>query len=67
MLLLHVAYMLVHYLFASQTAHVAALSAAFLGMMIAAGVPPVLAALTLTFNSNLQVPAWPSPLPAPSP
>lgn len=52
--LLHVAYLFVHYLFASQTAHVAALSAAFLGMMMAAGVPGVLAALTLTFNSNLQ-------------
>ena len=52
--LLHCVYMAVHYLFASQTAHVAALSAAFLGMMVAAGVPPVLAVLTLTFNSNLQ-------------
>ena len=52
--LLHCVYMAVHYLFASQTAHVAALSAAFLGMMVAAGVPPVLAVLTLIFNSNLQ-------------
>lgn len=47
------AYYALHYLFASQTAHVGALYAAFLAMMTAAGVPPLLAALALGFLSNL--------------
>jgi len=51
--LLHLFYFLMHYLIASQTAHVAALYSAFLSIMIAAGVPPVLGALTLAFNNNL--------------
>jgi len=51
--MLHVGYYLLHYLFASQTAHVGALYAAFLGMMISSGAPPVLSALTLAFNTNL--------------
>eukprot|EP00193_Tetraselmis_chui_P016532 CAMPEP_0177782124 /NCGR_PEP_ID=MMETSP0491_2-20121128/18266_1 /TAXON_ID=63592 /ORGANISM="Tetraselmis chuii, Strain PLY429" /LENGTH=124 /DNA_ID=CAMNT_0019302335 /DNA_START=1 /DNA_END=371 /DNA_ORIENTATION=- len=50
---LHLGYYVLHYLFASQTAHVGALYTAFLGMMIAAGAPGVLAALTLGFNTNL--------------
>ena len=45
--ILQVAYYAVHYIFASQTAHVGALYAAFLGMLIAAGCPPVLSALVL--------------------
>ena len=36
-----------------QTAHVGALYAAFLAMMLATGVPPVIAALSLGFMSNL--------------
>ena len=36
--ILNVAYFGLHYVFASQTAHVSALYAAFLGMMLAAGV-----------------------------
>jgi len=51
--LLHLGYFSLHYLFASQTAHVGALYSAFLGMMLASGAPPVLSALTLAFNTNL--------------
>jgi DASS family divalent anion:Na+ symporter len=42
-----------HYLFASITAHVSAMYAAFLTVAIAAGAPPVLAALVLGFSSSL--------------
>ena len=51
--LLHLGYYLMHYFFASQSAHVGALYPAFLSMMIASGAPPALAALTLAFNTNL--------------
>lgn len=51
--LLNAAYFALHYMFASQTAHVGALYAAFLGMMQVAGVPAVLGALSLGFMSNL--------------
>ena len=50
---LHAAYFLIHYLFASQTAQLAALGSAFLATMIGAGTPPVLAALTIPFHTNL--------------
>jgi len=50
---LHVFYFVIHYMFASQTAHVGALYSAFIAMMLASGVPPVLAALSLAFNTNL--------------
>ena len=50
---LHVAYFAIHYLFASQTAHVGALYAAFLAMMVGSGVPVMIAALTLSFSTNL--------------
>eukprot|EP00213_Chloropicon_mariensis_P002813 CAMPEP_0197474288 /NCGR_PEP_ID=MMETSP1309-20131121/5746_1 /TAXON_ID=464262 /ORGANISM="Genus nov. species nov., Strain RCC998" /LENGTH=566 /DNA_ID=CAMNT_0043013885 /DNA_START=269 /DNA_END=1969 /DNA_ORIENTATION=- len=52
-ILLHVAYFLLHYLFASQTAQLAALGAAFMATMIGAGTPPILAALTIPFHTNL--------------
>lgn len=42
-----------HYLFASNTAHVGAMYAAFLAVALAAGTPPLLAALVLGFCSNL--------------
>jgi DASS family divalent anion:Na+ symporter len=42
-----------HYLFASNTAHVGAMYGAFLGVAIAAGVPPTLAALVFGFCSSL--------------
>jgi divalent anion:Na+ symporter, DASS family len=48
--LLHVVFFYLHYLFASQTAHVGALYAAFLALMLSAGVPPLLAVLSLAFN-----------------
>lgn len=51
--LLNVAYFGLHYMFASQTAHVGALYSAFLAMMLSTGVPGVLAALSLGFMSNL--------------
>lgn len=51
--LLNVSYFGLHYMFASQTAHVGALYSAFLAMMIATGVPPIIAALSLGFMSNL--------------
>lgn len=51
--ILQAAYFFVHYLFASQTGHVGALYSAFLAMNIASGVPGVLAALALAYNTNL--------------
>ena len=51
--LLHACYFGIHYLFASQTAQVAALSTAFMAMMIASGAPPMLAGLTMAFHTNL--------------
>jgi DASS family divalent anion:Na+ symporter len=42
-----------HYFFASNTAHVSSMYAAFLGVAVAVGAPPVLAALVLGFFSNL--------------
>jgi len=52
-LVLALVYFYSHYFFASNTAHVASMYAAFLGVSIAAGAPPVLAALVLAFFSNL--------------
>ncbi|MCO5557427.1 hypothetical protein L7F22_010991 [Adiantum nelumboides] len=51
--ILQASYFLIHYLFASQTGHVGALYSAFLAMHIAAGVPGLLAALALAYNTNL--------------
>ena len=42
-----------HYFFASNTAHVSSMYAAFLGVAVAVGAPPLLAALLLGFFSNL--------------
>jgi DASS family divalent anion:Na+ symporter len=52
-LVLALTYFYSHYFFASNTAHVASMYAAFLGVSIAAGAPPVLVALVLAFFSNL--------------
>lgn len=52
-LVLALAYFYSHYFFASNTAHVASMYAAFLGVSIALGAPPILAALVLAFFSNL--------------
>uniref|UniRef100_A0A7S3R743 Uncharacterized protein n=1 Tax=Dunaliella tertiolecta TaxID=3047 RepID=A0A7S3R743_DUNTE len=51
--ILHAAFFVLHYMFASQTAHVGALYSAFCAMMLSAGVPPVLAAMTLAYSVNL--------------
>jgi DASS family divalent anion:Na+ symporter len=42
-----------HYFFASNTAHVASMYGAFLGVAVVLGAPPVLAALVLAYFSNL--------------
>jgi DASS family divalent anion:Na+ symporter len=52
-LLILTAYWLVHYLFASQVAHVSALFQPFLLMMVKTGTPEIPAVLTLAFTSNL--------------
>lgn len=46
-------YFYIHYFFASNTAQIVALYAVFLGAAIAAGTPPVFAALFLGFSGNL--------------
>jgi DASS family divalent anion:Na+ symporter len=46
-------YFLSHYLFASATAHVAAMYAALLAVGVAMGVPPMLLALMLGFTGSL--------------
>lgn len=53
LIILSLVYFYSHYLFASNTAHVSAMYAAFLGVALAIGAPPVLAALVLAFFSNL--------------
>jgi DASS family divalent anion:Na+ symporter len=47
-------YLFAHYAFASMTAHVTALYPVFLATAIAAGAPPLLAALVLAMFSNLN-------------
>jgi DASS family divalent anion:Na+ symporter len=42
-----------HYFFAGNTAHISSMYAAFLGVALAVGTPPLLAALVLCFFSNL--------------
>jgi DASS family divalent anion:Na+ symporter len=51
--ILTLVYFYAHYLFASNTAHVAAMYAAFLATAIAVGAPPTFAALVLAFESSL--------------
>lgn len=53
LVLLQLAYFSIHYMFASQTGHVGALYAAFLGMHLASGVPGGLSALALAYNTSL--------------
>ena len=52
--LLILGYTYVHYVFASMTAHITALYAAFLLLALAAGVPPLIAAVALAFFSCLN-------------
>ena len=48
------AYLYAHYTFASMTAHITALYPGFLAAALAAGVPPMIAALALAYFSNLN-------------
>lgn len=52
-LILVLVYFFSHYLFASGTAHVAAMYAALLGVGVSVGVPPVLLAMTLGFMGSI--------------
>jgi len=52
-LILSLVYFYSHYMFASNTAHVSAMYAAFLAVALVVGTPPLLAALVLGFFSNL--------------
>jgi len=52
-LALSLAYFYSHYFFASNTAHISSMYAAFLAVALALGTPPLLAALVLAFFSNL--------------
>ncbi|GAB2453533.1 anion permease [Xylanimonas ulmi] len=52
-IILTLVYFFTHYLFASNTAQVSAMYAAFLATAIAAGAPPLFAALVLGFISSL--------------
>ena len=52
-LALSLIYFYSHYFFASNTAHVSSMYAGFLGVAVAVGAPPLLAALVLGFFSNL--------------
>lgn len=49
-----VAYVYIHYGFASMTAHITALYPGFLASAVAVGAPPLLAAFLLAFFSNLN-------------
>lgn len=53
-LILSLVYFYSHYMFASNTAHISAMYAAFLAVAVAVGTPPVLAALVLAFFGNLM-------------
>lgn len=56
LLLLIVIYMYSHYGFASMTAHISAMYAAFIAVAVAAGAPPMITALALGFTANLCLP-----------
>jgi DASS family divalent anion:Na+ symporter len=51
--ILALVYFYAHYLFASNTAHVTAMYAPFLAVLIGTGAPPLVSALVLAFYSNL--------------
>jgi DASS family divalent anion:Na+ symporter len=54
LIVLLVVYLYAHYAFASMAAHVTAMFPAFFAVAIGLGAPPLLAALTLGFFSNLN-------------
>jgi DASS family divalent anion:Na+ symporter len=51
--ILALVYFYSHYLFASNTAHVSAMYAPFLAVLMAMGAPPLISALVLGYYSNL--------------
>lgn len=51
--ILALVYFYAHYFFASNTAHVSAMYAPFLAVLIGTGAPPLVSALVLAFYSNL--------------
>jgi len=53
LVMLSLIYFYSHYFFASNTAHISAMYAAFLAVALGIGAPPLLAALVLAFFSNL--------------
>ncbi len=53
LVILALVYYYSHYFFASATAHISAMYAAFLAVCITAGAPPMLSALVLAFFGNL--------------
>ncbi len=55
MLILVLVYVYSHYFFASTTAHITAMFAAFFAAGIALGAPPMLLGLTLAFSSSLMM------------
>lgn len=55
MLFLVLIYVYTHYFFASTTAHITAMFAAFFAAGIALGAPPMLLGLTLAFSSSLMM------------
>ena len=57
--ILIVAYVLIHYFFVSQTAHMFAVMPIFLSVGVAAGVPGALLALMLLFATNFFSPITP--------
>lgn len=54
--ILIIVYVYSHYGFASVTAHISAMYAAFLAISVGAGVPSLLAALAFAFLSNVMIP-----------
>jgi DASS family divalent anion:Na+ symporter len=54
LVLLAIAYLYIHYGFASMTAHITALYPGFLAAALATGAPPLLAAFLLAYFSNLN-------------
>jgi DASS family divalent anion:Na+ symporter len=54
LVMLSLIYFYSHYFFASNTAHISAMYAAFLAVAVGVGSPPVLAALVLGYFSNLS-------------
>lgn len=54
LVLLAVAYLYIHYGFASMTAHITALYPGFFAAALATGAPPLLAAFVLAYFSNLN-------------